>query len=408
MNPGIHKGIGICVELEKYVGRRLLLLGCRHHIFELACGASCAEVYGETKSPEESIFKILQNNWSSINTDDYKILNMSALPRFIRSHLEEVLLFLESWVATSQAKSLQLRKDYLELAVLSIILLGGTLPKGMTTSIHAPGATTHFRWMNKILYTIKFSLFSHQLSNLKLIETAKLKDIQALAIFLIVYHVKAWLTCTNPENSPVNDLELYKTLLFDIDVMKSMNASALLPSHFLQLAEKYLLKLDCHLWYISERLCVLALFSSKLSLADKKNMARALLKIKIVTNLNADQNTPKITLNTHMKDLVGPDSWTFFSLLGISTNFLKLDPKDWSDSIEYQEGKARVEELVVVNDACERALGLITEFNKNRVTKDPEQKQYLYQVTRHLRKQQAEQATSSERCTKKSMKKYLC
>ena len=137
-------------------------------------------------------------------------------------------------------------------------------------------------------------------------------------------------------------------------------------------------------------------------------MARALLKIKIVTNLNADQNTPKITLNTHMKDLVGPDSWTFFSLLGISTNFLKLDPKDWSDSIEYQEGKARVEELVVVNDACERALGLITEFNKNRVTKDPEQKQYLYQVTRHLRKQQADQATSSERCTKKSMKKYLC
>ena len=116
-------------------------------------------------------------------------MNMSALPRFIRSHLEKVLLFLESWVATSQAKSLQLRKDYLELAVLSIILLGGTLPKGMTTSIHAPDATTYFRWMNKILYTIKFSLFSHQLSNLKLIETAKLKDIQALAIFLIVYHV---------------------------------------------------------------------------------------------------------------------------------------------------------------------------------------------------------------------------
>ena len=209
------------------------------------------------------------------------MLNMSTLPRFIRSHLEKVLLFLESWVATSQAKSLQLRKDYLELSVWSIILIGGSLLKGMTTSIHAPGATTHFRWMNKILYTIKFSLFSHQLSNLKLIETAKLKDIQSLAIFLIVYHVKAWLTCTNPENSPVNDLELYKILVFDIDVMKSMNASALLPSHFLQLAEKYLLKLDCHLWYISERLCVLALFSSKLSLADKKNMVQALLKIKI-------------------------------------------------------------------------------------------------------------------------------
>ena len=60
VNTGIHKGI--CVELEKYVGRRLLLLGCCHHIFELACGASCAEVYGETKSPEESVFKILKTN----------------------------------------------------------------------------------------------------------------------------------------------------------------------------------------------------------------------------------------------------------------------------------------------------------------------------------------------------------
>ena len=73
-----------------------------------------------------------------------------------------------------------------------------------------------------------------------------------------------------------------------------------------------------------------------------------------------------------MKDLVGPDSWTFFSLLGISTNFLKLDPKDWSDSIEYQEGKARVEELVVVNDACERAFHstktvLPTILNKNNI-----------------------------------------
>ena len=124
-------------------------------------------------------------------------------------------------------------------------------------------------------------------------------------------------------------------------------------------------------------------------------------------DLKVDQNMPKLSKNTHLKDLVGTDSWTFFSLLGISRNFLKLDPKDWSDSTEYQDGENVVKKMAVVNDACERALGLITEFNTNRVTKDPKQKQFLYQAIRDLRSKQADVATSSERCTKRNIMKYL-
>ena len=46
--------------------------------------------------------------------------------------------------------------------------------------------------------------------------------------------------------------------------------------------------------------------------------------------------------------------------------------------------------LVVVNHARERALGLLTEFNTNKITTS-----------------QAKAATSAVRCTKAAMKQYL-
>ena len=42
----------------------------------------------------------------------------------------------------------------------------------------------------------------------------------------------------------------------------------------------------------------------------------------------------------------------------------------------------------VVNDSAERALGRVSEFHTNKITKDSQQKQYLYQVVKSLRLQQ--------------------
>jgi len=62
---------------------------------------------------------------------------------------------------------------------------------------------------------------------------------------------------------------------------------------------------------------------------------------------------------------------------------------------------------VVVNDACERALGLLSEFNTTKITTNPTQKQFLYRLVNELQSQQAKAATSVERCTKADMKQYL-
>ena len=55
----------------------------------------------------------------------------------------------------------------------------------------------------------------------------------------------------------------------------------------------------------------------------------------------------------------------------------------------------------------ERSLGLLTEFNTNKITSSQTQKQFLYKLVSKLRNQQAKAATSAEKCTKAAMKQYL-
>ena len=52
------------------------------------------------------------------------------------------------------------------------------------------------------------------------------------------------------------------------------------------------------------------------------------------------------------------------------------------------ELKAAVCTLKVKNDCAERALGMLTEFSVNRVTRDKEQRQYLLQVLKDVRERQ--------------------
>jgi len=116
--------------------------------------------------------------------------------------------------------------------------------------------------MLKVIYIFKITLFKAQLHKLHVIDDSALKEVQSLAIFYLMYHVIAWLQCTNPANAPVNDLRLYQILL-NISLMN--NKSHNFPVNFQSLAETYLHKLNNHLWYLSERLCVLCLFSSEVS-----------------------------------------------------------------------------------------------------------------------------------------------
>jgi hypothetical protein len=55
---------GACVLLEKKLGRNLLKLACRHHIFEIVVGKIFDHLMGPLNGPDIAFFKKLSNSWT--------------------------------------------------------------------------------------------------------------------------------------------------------------------------------------------------------------------------------------------------------------------------------------------------------------------------------------------------------
>ncbi|ESO01544.1 hypothetical protein HELRODRAFT_174506 [Helobdella robusta] len=71
--------------------------------------------------------------------------------------------------------------------------------------------------------------------------------------------------------------------------------------------------------------------------------------------------------------------------LDIPQNFLSSSPDMWNNDNDYIIGQRKVRSLKVVNDAADKGVALIQEFNRV-VTNDEDQKEYLLQVIEKHRK----------------------
>jgi len=60
------------VEIERILGRTLLQLACRHHIFEVILKAAFQAAFGATTGPDVSIFKNFRRQWSTIDRKRYQ------------------------------------------------------------------------------------------------------------------------------------------------------------------------------------------------------------------------------------------------------------------------------------------------------------------------------------------------
>ena len=67
-------------------------------------------------------------------------------------------------------------------------------------------------------------------------------------------------------------------------------------------------------------------------------------------------------------------------------DFLSLDPETWDSREDYRHERDTVASLHVVNDCAEHAVKLATDFNL-ALTPDEEQRQLLFHLTEHFRKQ---------------------
>ena len=82
-----------------------------------------------------------------------QVLSYQSLAHPFSKICEKKLLCL----AFVRGETASLRENYKELALISLLYLGGSLSSPVP--IYAPVAHQHARWMSKIIYTIKIALF---------------------------------------------------------------------------------------------------------------------------------------------------------------------------------------------------------------------------------------------------------
>ena len=192
--------------------------------------------------------------------------------------------------------------------------------------------------------------------------------------------MRQWLECPSTADAPYNDLTLYQQLL------------AVKPSspHY-QFAKPMLDKLNDHLWACSEEHALVALFSTKLSDAEKKKCAMAMIKCH-KAGAKALQGkgkltTPLLKRGTKIWHLFGPNSWLLLNLFSIgieNKSFLEKPVSNWITDPEFIFMKNIIKNLTLINDAAERGVLLAKEL-QGKVSYDVNERKNLVLAIPELR-----------------------
>lgn len=243
-NTGDKKGA--CVLFEKEMGRKILYLSCRHHIYEVLIGGVFEKLFGKSKGPENNMFQQFQEHWPSINKQQVNIIDPSFLKSpFAKRLKDSTIKLLKTVLAEKNVSKFIPRGDYRELIELCLVFLGEKLP-GFTFKI--PSAFGNARWMVKVIYIFKIFFFRDQFPKVADLEV----QLREFCLFASLIYVKAWIECPLTADAAFNDLQLFK----NISKYKELNE---------EISTKALQKLENHLWYLGAELVILSLFSDKIS-----------------------------------------------------------------------------------------------------------------------------------------------
>ncbi|KAL4084393.1 hypothetical protein QTP88_028216 [Uroleucon formosanum] len=135
---------GACVLLEQKLGRNVLFLTCRHHIFEITLQAVFIEAkFAPSSGPDIPHFKRFIDNWKNINKNEYSVWTDDSMTFDILINVRDKILDF----AEKKLQDCFPRDDYKEFLQLIVIFLGGKL-KG-NVNFRQPGAYHLARWMAK-------------------------------------------------------------------------------------------------------------------------------------------------------------------------------------------------------------------------------------------------------------------
>ena len=328
---------GACKLLEVALGRNLLWLACRHHMFEVLLADVFTACQGPSTGPEIAIFKLLRDNWSKIHHESKHIFPMIVVSDTVKAFISKEL----------QQK--QLREDYRELIALAARAVG----LDVSDPILKPGAIHRARWMAKAIYSLKMQLLLKDNENVLQLTDQQLQGIQRFNHFVLKVYIQSWFTCCSAVDAAVNDISLINRLHNYED------------DHLCTIGLKMIKR---HSWYLSNEMATLCLFSDLVSLKDKEALVKAMLS----------ERGPHLptTLPKSVTDL--QISREFFTTTTINCSFLDIPVKEWPQNNDYNDAIRLTKNLKCVNDSAERGVALIQKFSAAAV--DEEQKQFLLQV----------------------------
>lgn len=251
---------GSCTIFERdLVGKKMLWCACNHHKDERILHAVFRSLFGDSTSPENQAFLQFRDViWKELDTSsDYQTLHIQS--RQLKSREKEVITFYED-ILTNSDGSLP-RDDYRELAEIMLQLLGVDPPRGCRW--YKPGGVSNVRWMASILYSAKIVAFSDQLE----LDEGVLELYTRFVLFCALYYVPWWLVASKGIDAPIHDLEFW-------------NAMQSYKKGDPDVADAAITALERHLWYLTEEMAPISLFSDKLTNADKSAIAKEILKQK--------------------------------------------------------------------------------------------------------------------------------
>jgi hypothetical protein len=379
-----------CVTIQQRLGRALLWSACRHHVGEVILSHVFTDLNIEaSKSPDVTLFARYRKNYELLphTSEDCQLAQFDSTP-LINTAVQSLV---DEWKVNvlhlAKSELLLRRDDYLEFVQLCTVFLG-ELPNGVHITFLRPGAMHKARWMAKLLYSIKICLFEEQIKMLPtgtITTQQQVTKVRNFVNFVTLIYSSWWMTCTSAVDAPWNDLQLFHNLLQYEAINPSISKSAIKA-------------FERHCWYLHAEMVPLALFSSKVPNEVKRALADRLLALKPVTEWHTpcdrhgtgfgkpELKSITITPSTNLIDLVGRDSWFFFSVLKLNPDFLKEDVANWPTSAAYLESLANVEAVNVTNDCAERGVKLSSDYLAS--ARGEEHYQNVLQVVEQDRQQQ--------------------
>ena len=333
---------------------------------ELVVGSAWKTLLGSSSGPALQETETLKKAWSTIDLQQpHAVLDLKdeTLVRMKGDTLEFLYGVLDAGVAG--------RHDYGELAELVMLLLGAADYILSGIRWRKPGANHRARWMASCLYALKMFAWHKQLRY----DKDMVERLRRFAQFICLVYVTHWLRAPCTTDAPINNLVLIQTLR-DYARVDGAVAAACLKT------------LGRHLWYLCEETVPFALFSERASDTDKRAIALQITDMPAAFKCGVKPKFPlieNISTQTTLSEFVGPGSHHIFYAVNTDTAWLSQDPNTWENIADFKATMDFVKGLKSVNDASERAIKLITDYNEG-VTCDEESRQHLLQVVEYHRR----------------------